>query len=233
MDKDTTTAVPVHVGYILDGNRRWAKQHSLPEFDGHLAGYNALRDVLDSTFDQGVKFVSLYVFSTENWKRDKKEVSYLMKLAAHAVTTDLKTFIKKGIRVRFVGKREGIGDKLLAAVEKAEASTRLLAGGTVLFCFNYGGQQEIADAARKCVADGLTTDQVTPEAIAERLYVPDVPNVDIIVRTSGEQRLSNFMLWRAAYSELLFLDKYWPDMTKEDVADIIKEYARRQRRFGS
>lgn len=232
MNEDDTLAVPTHVGYILDGNRRWARQHSLPEFDGHLAGYNALREVIEGSIEQGIKFISIYAFSTENWQRDKKEVSSLMKLAARAISSDLKRFVSRGIRVRFAGRREGISAKLLEAVDKAEAATRLLKNGTVLVCFNYGGQQEIADAARRCVQDGLMPKDVTEAALAERLYLPDTPPIDIIVRTSGEQRLSNFMLWRAAYSELLFLQKYWPDMTKQDVTDIIKEYNNRQRRFG-
>lgn len=227
------TRIPTHLGFILDGNRRWARQHSLPEFDGHLAGYNALREVIEGCFEMGVPFVTVYAFSTENWKRDKREVSSLMKLATRAVTSDLKRFVDKDIRVRYAGRREGIGSKLLAGVEKAEEATRRLKGGTLLLCFNYGGQQEIIDAARQCIAEGLTRDEVTEEAIAQRLYVPEAPPIDLIVRTSGEQRLSNFMLWRAAYSELLFLEKYWPDMTKQDVADIIKEYNRRQRRFGA
>ncbi|HEY5805920.1 MAG TPA: polyprenyl diphosphate synthase [Candidatus Saccharimonadales bacterium] len=232
MDK-SPVAVPTHVGYILDGNRRWARMHSLPEFDGHLAGYNALSEVLEGSFERGVEFVSLYAFSTENWQRDRKEVSSLMKLAMRAISNDLKRFIKNGIRVRILGHREGLGQKLVEAIEKAEEATKLLNKGTVLICFNYGGHSEIADAARKCVEDGLSAKEINEEEIAKRLYAPDVPPIDIIVRTSGEQRLSNFMLWRASYSELLFLEKYWPDMTKQDVADIIKEYNNRQRRFGA
>ena len=230
MDKDII--IPRHIGFILDGNRRWARQHSLPEYDGHLAGYHAVREVVEGCFEQGVRFVTLYAFSTENWKREKDEVSNLMKLTMHAITSDLKRFIKSGIRVRVIGHREGLSAKLIAAIDKAEESTRQLTKGTVIVCFNYGGHQEVVDAARQCVKDGLSTDKITAEAIAERLYAPDVPPLDMIVRTSGEQRLSNFMLWRSTYSELYFIKKYWPDMTKQDVADIIKEYDRRNRRFG-
>jgi undecaprenyl diphosphate synthase len=229
---DQLAITPTHLGFILDGNRRWARQHSLPEFDGHLAGYNALREVLEACFEHHVPYVSVYAFSTENWKRDKGEVTGLMKLAAKAVTSDLKRFIDLGVRVRFSGRHDGIGKKLLDAIERAEESTRSLKNGTVLFCFNYGGKQEIVDAVRQCMDDGLTSDEITEEEISKRLYVPEAPPVDMIIRTSGEQRLSNFMLWRADYSEFLFIKKYWPDMTKEDVTDIIKEYNRRQRRFG-
>lgn len=230
--EDHLAVTPTHIGFILDGNRRWARQHSLPDFDGHLAGYNSLREVIEHCFEIDVPYVSVYAFSTENWKRDKREVSGLMKLAARAISSDLKRFIDKNICVRYAGRRDGIGKKLLAAVEKAEEATRNLTGGTLLLCFNYGGKQEIVDAVRQCLDDGLDAEEITEEAITQRLYVPEVPPVDLIVRTSGEQRLSNFMLWRSAYSELMFLKKYWPDMTKEDVTDIIKEYNRRRRRFG-
>jgi undecaprenyl diphosphate synthase len=233
MQEENPRVVPRHVGYILDGNRRWARQHSLPEYDGHLAGYNALIDVIEASIEQGIEYVSIYAFSTENWQRDKKEVSHLMRLVMHAVTSDLKQFVKNGIRLRVLGHREGLSEKLIEAIEKAEEATKLLNKGTVLVCFNYGGQREIVDAVRKCIEDGLSAKEITEDAIARRLYAPDVPPVDMVVRTSGEQRLSNFMLWRASYSEFYFLKKYWPDMTKDDVADIIEEYNRRQRRFGA
>jgi len=233
MQDTDSTVVPKHVGYILDGNRRWARQHSLPEYDGHLAGYNALKEVIEGSIEQGIQYVSIYAFSTENWQREKKEVSHLMRLVMHAVTSDLKQFVKNGIRLRVLGHREGLSEKLIEAIEKAEEATKLLDKGTVLVCFNYGGQREIVDAVSKCIEDGLGAKEITEEAIAKRLYAADAPPVDMVVRTSGEQRLSNFMLWRASYSELYFLKKYWPDMTKEDVTDIIEEYNRRQRRFGA
>ena len=229
---EDSVVLPKHLGFILDGNRRWARQHSIPETDGHLAGYSALRDVLDACFEQGIQYVSLYAFSTENWKRDKGEVSGLMRLALAAVAKDLKNLIKQNVRVRFLGERDGLTGAVIKAIEKAEDATRGLTGPTLAVCFNYGGHQEIASAARKCVEDGLSPEDVTADAIEARLYSPDVPPVDMVVRTSGEHRLSNFMLWRVAYSEFLFLEKYWPDMTKADVAAIIEEYGRRSRRFG-
>jgi len=227
-----TSTVPTHIGFILDGNRRWARKHSIPEFDGHLAGYAALKEVLDGCFEHGVRYVTIYAFSAENWKRSKTEVSGLMRLAVQLATKDLKMLVTKSVRVRFLGRREGLAGKVIAAIEKAEEATQHLTGGTLAVCFNYGGQQEAADAARQCVLDGLTADEITDEAIAQRLYAPDVPPVDLVVRTSGEQRLSNFMLWRIAYSEFIFLEKLWPDMTKTDVTAIIEEYNRRSRRFG-
>ena len=229
---EVQTVIPKHVGFILDGNRRWARKHSIPETDGHLAGYNALKEVLDACFERGITNVTIYAFSTENWKRDKSEVSGLMKLALYAIAKDLKRLIDQKIRVRILGRREGIDAKVLAAFEKMEDKTRDLTGGTLAVCFNYGGKQEIVDAVHQCLDDGLTADDITESAITERLYCPDIPPIDLVVRTSGEQRLSNFMLWRVEYSEFLFLEKFWPEMTKEDVDDIIEEYSRRSRRFG-
>ncbi|HSD55694.1 MAG TPA: polyprenyl diphosphate synthase [Candidatus Saccharimonadales bacterium] len=231
MDEDQIT-IPKHIGFILDGNRRWAKKHSLPEYDGHLAGYNALKEVMDGCFERDIKYVTIYAFSNENWKRDKGEVSGLMKLALHAIAKDLKRLIERNVRVRILGRRDGIEAKLLAGFEKVEDKTRHLTGGTLAVCFNYGGQQEIIDATKRCIDDGLSSDQINEDALASRLYCPDVPPIDLVVRTSGEERLSNFMLWRIAYSEFLFLEKLWPEMTKADVDDIIEEYNRRSRRFG-
>lgn len=231
MDTQIST-IPTHLGFIVDGNRRWAKTHGLPAYEGHLAGYSAFKDVTRAAVDQGVKYVSYYVFSTENWKRSQDEVSKLMGLVLRLLTDDLKLLIKEEVRVRILGSRAGVSEKILKAIDAAEAETAHFTRATVCFCFNYGGQQEIAEAAQQCVRDGLTAEQITQEAITERLYAPDVPPVDLIVRTSGEQRLSNFMLWRAAYSEFLFIDKPWPDMRPEDVTASIAEYARRNRRFG-
>lgn len=223
---------PVHIGYIVDGNRRWATEHGLPTYEGHLAGYNAIKDVVRATIKSGVKFVSTYVFSTENWKRSEDEVSGLMNLTLKMLTTDLKEFIEDDIRLVVIGTRDKLSPKLVSAIEDAEAKTRNGKAGIVAVCFNYGGQLEIADAVKKIVQSGVAVDEVTPELISENLYAPDIPPCDLIVRTSDEQRLSNFMLWRAAYSEFIFLDKNWPDMTKDDVSAIIDEYANRNRRFG-
>jgi undecaprenyl diphosphate synthase len=156
-----------------------------------------------------------------------------MRLVVHAITSDLKELTENRIRVRFLGGTDHLSGKILSGIEKAEETTRQFTHGTLAICFNYGGQQEIVQAARRCMQDGLEPEDVTEEAIAERLYAPDIPPVDMVIRTSGEHRLSNFMLWRVAYSEFMFLDKFWPDMTKEDVTAIIKEYNRRNRRFGT
>lgn len=232
MSIDAQTHTPRHVGYILDGNRRWAKAHGLPTYEGHLAGYSALRDVIEATFETGVECVSIYAFSTENWKRSEDEVQKLMGLILAHFRADLPVFIKNDIRVRILGTRAGLSDKIVQTIEEAEARTADGKRGTLAVCFNYGGQLEIADACRKIIEAGTSAGDITAETIAAHLYAPEVPPIDIVVRTSGEQRLSNFMLWRAAYSEFYFLDKHWPDMTKEDVTAILKEYSQRNRRFG-
>lgn len=226
------TPIPTHIGFIMDGNRRWARSHGLPAYEGHMAGYNAFKEVGQACFDLNIKYLTYYAFSTENWKRDAQEVSGLMKIFVMAVNKELKRSIEEGIRIRFLGRRDMLGAKVLKAMEKAETATKDLTAGNLSICLDYGGQQEIADAAKQCLADGLTADDITPEAIGKRLYSPEVPPMDLIVRTSGEQRLSNFMLWRAAYSEFLFLEKHWPEMTKDDVTDIIEAYGQRSRRFG-
>lgn len=230
-DQDTA-ATPRHVGYIIDGNRRWARTHGLPVYEGHLAGYNALKDVAIETLARGADYVSGYIFSTENWKRSADEVKNLMSLVLKLVTSDLPEFQVHNIRLRVIGSREGVQAKLLKAIDKAEAETAENTGGELLLCFNYGGRLEITDAVKKIVQSGATADEINEELIAQNLYASDAPPLDVVVRTSGEQRLSNFMLWRSAYSEFIFLEKNWPDMTNDDVTSIMEEYARRHRRFG-
>lgn len=224
--------LPQHIGYIMDGNRRWARSHGLPAYEGHLAGYNSLKDVLTATIEAGVKYASVYAFSGENWQRDQDEVSRLMNLFVSAVKNDIDYIQKQQVRVVVLGGRDNLDAKILAAIENIESKTAENTAGVLALCFNYGGQAEIADAVKKIVQSGVSADEVTPELITQYLYAPEVPPCDVIVRTSGEQRLSNFMLWRAAYSELIFLNKNWPDMRKEDVTAILEEYKKRNRRFG-
>jgi undecaprenyl diphosphate synthase len=227
-----TDRIPRHIGYIVDGNRRWAKAHGLPTYEGHLAGYNAIQEIAKASFDGGVEYVSAYIFSTENWKRSEQEVSKLMGLVLKLLTSDLHLFDENNIKLRVLGSHINVSEKILKAIDAAEERTASNTGGTLAICFNYGGQLEIADACKKLIQANIAAEDVTPEMIAESLYAPEVPPLDLVVRTSGEQRLSNFMLWRAAYSEFLFLEKNWPDMTKDDVTAILEEYSRRDRRIG-
>lgn len=232
MSDQSPSIIPRHVGYIVDGNRRWAKKHGLPPYEGHLAGYNALQDVALATFEAGVEYMSAYIFSTENWKRSSSEVNRLMGLVLKLLTSDLHKFKDNNIRLVVLGTRDGLNDKILKAIVDAETETQDNTAGTLALCFNYGGQNEIVDAFKGVVQSGVSAEDVTAEMIDQYIYYPDIPPVDVIVRTSGEMRLSNFMLWRSAYSELIFIEKLWPDMTNIDVATIIEEYINRNRRFG-
>lgn len=230
---DQASTLPNHVGYIVDGNRRWAKKHGLPAYEGHLAGYNALKEVAIETLAAGVQYMSAYVFSTENWQRSSDEVKKLMGLTLKVLKSDVPLFNKHNVRMKVIGSLEGVDPKIIKSIKDAEEATATNDGGEFILCFNYGGRREITEAVKKVVELGAAADQITEDTIAAHLYAPEVPPVDLIVRTGGEQRISNFMLWRAAYSEFLFLEKSWPDMTKDDVTAIMKEYAKRQRRFGS
>lgn len=228
----TDLVIPKHIGFIVDGNRRWAKQRGLPSFSGHAEGFKILKKVMIEVFDAGVEFASVYAFSTENWKRSEDEVSKLMGLFLKAITADLPIFNDKNIKLKILGSRDRLSKSILKAIDNAEQKTADNTAGTLALCFNYGGQLEIVDAVKKIVKSGVAADDITTDLIEQNLYSPEIPPVDIVVRTSGEQRLSNFMLWRSAYSEMMFIDKMWPDMTKDDVTDIISEYSKRSRRFG-
>ena len=232
MDSKTETHLPKHIGYIVDGNRRWAKKHGIPAYEGHLAGYNALHEVVKASFDQGVEYVSAYIFSTENWKRSEGEVKNLMALVLRILKSDLHIFQDNNIRLKVLGSPEKVDNKILEAINDAETLTASNTGGVLGICLNYGGQLEIVDAFKKIMEAGIKADDITADMVDQNLYAPEMPALDMLVRTGGDQRLSNFMLWRSAYSELLFLDKLWPDMTKGDVTDILNEYNKRQRRFG-
>lgn len=224
--------IPKHIGYILDGNRRWAKQHGIPTYEGHLAGYNALKEIIEASADAGVEYISFYTFSTENWNRAEDEVRGIMKLIRMLFKTDIKELTKKGYKLVVLGGRENLPDDIITMMEEAEAISANGTKATLAMCFNYGGQQEIVAATKRIMADGVAPETLTPEQFARYIDHPDVPPVDLVVRTSGEQRLSNFMLWRSAYSEFLFIEKYWPDMRPEDVTAILEEYNRRDRRHG-
>lgn len=228
--RQSETTTPRHVGLILDGNRRWAKENGLPKLKGHQAGYENLKDIVKHGFDQGVEFISAYIFSTENWNRTKQEVTYLMDLALNLAVNEVDELHKENIKVRFLGSQDKLSQKLIKAIASAEAKTSKNTRGTVALCFNYGGQQEIVDAAEHAINSG---ENLSIQSIENHLYASDVPPVDLVIRTSGEQRLSNFMLWRIAYAELYFAKKHWPAFTTEDFDTALDEYASRQRRFGS
>lgn len=226
------SAIPTHVGFILDGNRRWAREHGLPIMEGHQRGYEVFKAISKACAKRGVKYISAYTFSTENWKRSQEEVDYLMNLILWVVKNEVDAFVKQNVRIRILGSREGLSDKVIKAIDRAEEKSRSNTGVTVALCINYGGCQEVADAVKQIINSGLDAGKVTPEAISERLYASDIPPADLIIRTSGERRISNFMLWRAAYSELYFADCHWPDFDDAELDQSLLEFAQRKRRFG-
>lgn len=225
--------IPRHVGYILDGNRRWAKQHGLPTYEGHLAGYSALKDVIEATAEAGVEYISFYTFSTKNWHRAEDEIRGIMSLIRKLFRSDIKDLTRRNYKLVVLGTKDHLPDDVQEMIAKAEQSSKNGTRATLAMCFNYGGQEEIVEMVKRLVDRGVSRDKISLETVAGALDHPEVPACDIIVRTSGEQRLSDFMLWRAAYSEFLFLDKLWPEMTPEDVTGILETYAKRQRRFGA
>jgi undecaprenyl diphosphate synthase len=233
MNQQLIPGAPEHLGLILDGNRRWAKEHGMPVAEGHRQGYMTLKRICKSALKHGVRYVSAYVFSTENWKRDRKEVKDLMKLLLWICKHEVKELDREGIRIRVIGHKLRLGHALARAIHDAEEKTKDNDRGTLLLCLDYGGQQEIVEATKRIVAEGIDPEDITPELLSKYLYAPDVPPVDLIIRTSGEQRLSNFMLWEAAYSELSFSKANWPDFTEEDLDRELQNYSKRHRRFGS
>ncbi len=222
-----------HLGIILDGNRRWARLNNLGVSQGHKKGYETLKQIAKAAFERGITYVSAFMFSTENWSRSKPEVNYLMRLLLWVSKHELDELNQEGIQVRFLGSADRLSKPVVEAIRRIEEMTKHNTKGTMLLCFNYGGQQEIADACQKIIESGSEKPQITPEKIEQNLYSPDVPPIDLIIRTSGEQRLSNFMLWRAAYSEFIFFKTYWPAFTVEMLDRALHEYSLRQRRFGT
>lgn len=229
--KSSTT--PVHLGLILDGNRRWATENGLPTLEGHRKGYENLKTIGIEAIAQGIQYVSAYVFSTENWNRSEQEVDYLMKLLLRIAKTEVKQLHKENIRVRFLGSNDKLSDQIIKAITSAEELTKNNTAGTLALCLNYGGQQEIVAAVNSALKNDPTKQEITAQDIEQNLYGADIPPIDFMIRTSGEKRLSNFMLWRVSYSELYFTDTYWPAFTVSDLEIALAEFGRRKRRFGN
>lgn len=225
-------AAPKHIGFILDGNRRWARANNLPTLEGHRRGYGILKDIATAAFERGVKYVSAYVFSTENWNRSKEEVDYLMNLALNVAKKDAKKLAKDNVRIVVLGVDDKVSPKIMKAWREVEEDSKNNTGGTLALCFNYGGKREIADAVQSALKSGVSSNDITEEVIDQHIYHPSVPPVDLVVRTSGEQRLSNFMLWRVGYAELYFAQPHWPDFTVEELDKALADFSRRNRRFG-
>lgn len=216
------------VGFILDGNRRWAKEKGLPTFEGHRRGSDKLHDVVAWTKDVGIPHVVVYAFSTENWNRSEQEVVYLMKLVEVATKKWRKDAVENDIRIKIAGDTAALPETVQQAVEKLEKETKNMSSLTLTICLSYGGRLELVHAAQEASKEG----EVTEEAIRKHLWTGDMPDPDIIIRTGGEKRLSNFLTWQSVYSELFFVDAYWPDFSKEIFHGIIDEYGSRERRRG-
>ncbi|WP_307272338.1 isoprenyl transferase [Labrys wisconsinensis] len=227
---------PRHVAIIMDGNGRWAAKRMLPRFEGHRRGVEALRRTVRAAGDLGIAYLTLYSFSSENWSRPKPEVDDLMGLLKRFVRNDLAELHAGNVRVRIIGEREGLDAEVAGLLAEAEDLTRANTGLTLVVAFNYGSRQEIAAAARRlaqAVAEGrLQAAEITPERLSASLDTADIPDPDLVIRTSGEQRLSNFLLWQAAYAEFVFLPILWPDFDRSVLEAALAEYAGRERRFG-
>ena len=221
-----------HLAIILDGNRRWAKANGLPTLEGHRRGYDNVKKIGLAALDRGVGFLTVFVFSTENWNRTKEEVTYLMDLLLWALTEELSFYMKENVRLKIVGGRAGLSPKIIEAIERAEKQTAANTRGQINLCLNYGGRAEIVEAAKRLVADGLKPEEVDEAAFAARLWTVGLPDPDLIIRTSGEHRLSGFLTWSGTYSELYFTEKMWPDFDERALDEALAEFEKRERRFG-
>jgi undecaprenyl diphosphate synthase len=223
---------PRHVAIIADGNRRWARERNLPVLAGHVQGIEAIRPVVRRARDLGIETLSVYTFSTENWGRPNDEVSGLFGLIDGAVRQYTDELVAEGVRVRVIGRLHEAPADVQRSIRAAEERTRGGSGLTLNICFNYSGRAEIVDATRALMAARVDPNRVDETHFAEHLYTAGQPDVDLLIRTGGDRRTSNFLLWQAAYAELIFLDRFWPDFTVEDFDAAIAEYERRERRFG-
>jgi len=224
--------VPTHVAIIMDGNGRWAAQRGWPRIKGHKAGVQAVERILEAAADAGIRHLSLYAFSTENWKRPPQEVAALMALLRMYLRMFVHQLTRKNIRFHHLGALEGMPAGIQADMRALEKATAGNAGMTFHLAVNYGSRLELAQAARRCVADGLGPDQVDEAALGARLWTAGVPDVDLLIRTSGEHRISNFLLWQSAYAELHMTDLLWPDFGPAELREALEDYAQRERRFG-
>jgi undecaprenyl diphosphate synthase len=225
--------VPAHVACVMDGNGRWAQRRGLPRTEGHAAGEQALFDTVEGALDIGVRWLTAWAFSTENWRRPPDEVRYLMGFNEALLVRRRDELHDKNVRVRFIGRRDWrVPRRVLRRMDETVELTRRNTGLTLTMAFNYGGRAEILDAVRALVASATPPDKITEKRVRDHLYAPDMPDPDLVVRTSGEFRLSNFMLWELAYSELVFTDVLWPDFRRHHLFEAIREYQSRDRRFG-
>ena len=226
------SAIPRHLAIVMDGNRRWARRRRLPAIAGHRAGVETIRKTLRAARERGVEYLTLFSFSTENWSRDEEEVRGLMGLLEETIRRETDSLVRDDVRLEVIGRLRELSPGLQRSIAGAVAATSKCAHGVMTLAFNYGGRAEIVDAVRRIVADDLAPDAVDEAAIASRLYAPDHPDPDLLIRTGGELRVSNFLLWEVAYAEMWATPVLWPDFSVRDLDDALSSYAKRERRFG-
>jgi len=224
--------VPRHVAIIMDGNRRWARERGLPDGRGHSAGVEAIRPIVEHSVEIGVEILTIYAFSRENWSRTSDEVSLLMGLLESAIRDETPRLAKQGVRVRVLGRIDELSEGTRTAIDDGIRATAHGARMTLNVAFNYSSRTEIVDAVRGLIAEGADPAAVTEEAVTARLYTAGLPDPDLLIRTGGDQRISNFLLWQAAYAELYFCDRFWPDFDRAAYAEALADFAQRARRFG-
>jgi len=232
MDKEHLVTIPQHVGIIMDGNGRWAREHGLPRLEGHRAGTENIRRVLEACSEFGIKILTIYAFSTENWGRPQAEVRGLMRILEEVIDREVENLHKNGVKLLHIGRLEGISQRLQQAVRNAIELTKGNDRLILNVAFNYGGRSEILDAVRRLTEDGISPQELSEELFERYLYTAGLPPPDLIIRTGGEMRLSNFLIWQAAYAEYYSTPTYWPDFDKEELYKALLAYSQRERRFG-
>lgn len=221
-----------HIAIIMDGNRRWAKEKNLPSAMGHKKGVDSLKNILRACNDFSIKYLTVYAFSTENWNRKKEEVEFLMNLVAVTLTNELAEMHKENVQIHFIGDLTKLSNKLQKILANAVETTKNNTGVVLQIALNYGSRDEIVHAVQKIVESGVKSDEIDEQLISENLYTAGVPDPDILIRTGGEQRISNYLLWQIAYSEIIIRSEFWPDFDKNSLKDSILEFGKRQRRYG-
>ena len=229
---EINSAVPVHVGIIMDGNGRWAKQRNLPRTSGHKEGLDVAKAIVKAAAEIGIKYVTLYTFSTENWKTAQEEVGFLMNLIRGHLRAEFQFYKQNGIRIKHLGDLSGLPEDVQTEIKKAMEETADFTGLTVVLAINYGGRDEIVRGVKKLLSEGKSISDITESDISNSFDIPELPDVDLLIRTGGELRLSNFLLWHAAYAEFLFTNTLWPDYNKEEFLKDIDSFKNRTRRFG-
>ena len=221
-----------HIAIIMDGNRRWAKNKNLPSAIGHKEGVKSLRTVLQKCDDFGIKYLTVYAFSTENWQRTADEVKFLMELLADTLLSQIDEMHQKNVRIRFIGEISELSEKLQKIINDAQNKTAQNTGVNLQIAFNYGSRNEITNAVKKIIEQKITPQEITEELISNNLYTSGIPDPDLLIRTGGEKRISNYLLWQLAYSEIIVVPDFWPDFNEHGLTDCILEFKNRKRRFG-